>query len=151
MPKERARKANQRNAQDGRRKATKKERDGGEAIVPNGRQSLSFFSLLSSLLSSLPLFLLSSLLATAANFEAFEFDLAHGKCTSVGSLPPPFSHPSSLLSLLSSKKKGGNFALQEYFRRRIYFYYGFKLNQKNRRRGKLQALRLHINSKTIGL
>ena len=31
------------------------------------------------------------------------------------------------------------------------FYYGFKENQKSRRRGKLQSLRLHINSKTIGL
>ena len=65
--------------------------------------ALSFFSLLSSLLSSLPLFLplflLSSLLATAANFEAFECDLAHGKCTAVGSLPPPLS--SLLLSPFS--------------------------------------------------
>ena len=67
--------------------------------------SFSLFSL-SSLLSlscsrSFFLFssflLLSSLLATAANFEAFECDLAHSKCTAVGSLPPPLS--SLLLSL----------------------------------------------------
>ena len=37
-------------------------------------------------------------------------------------------------------KKGGNFLLQEYFRRGIYFYYSFKLIPKNRRRVKLQAL-----------
>ena len=80
--------------------------------------SLSFpSSLLSPLLSSLPLFLLSSLLATkhcgknrstntAANFEAFECDLAHGRCTAVGSLPPPL--PSLLPSLppLVKKKEG---------------------------------------------
>ena len=47
--------------------------------------------------------LLSSLLATAANFEAFECDLAHGKCTAVGSLPPPLS--SLLLSLPPLLKK----------------------------------------------
>ena len=72
---------------------------------------LSLFpsSLFFPLLSSLPLFLLSSLLTTkqcgknrstntAANFEAFECDLAHGRCKAVGSpsplsspLPPPFS------------------------------------------------------------
>ena len=41
---------------------------------------------------------------TAANIEAFECDLAQGKCTAVGSLPPPL--PSLLLfSLPSSKKK----------------------------------------------
>ena len=78
-----------------------------------------FFSLfsLSSLLSlscsrSFFLFssflLLSSLLAMAANFEAFECDLAHGKCTAIGSLPP----------LL--KKKGGNFSLQKYIWRGNY-------------------------------
>ena len=67
---------------------------------------LSLFSLLSSL--PLPLPLLSSLLATkhcgknrstntAANFEAFACDLAHGSLL----LPPP----SSLLSLSSSKEE----------------------------------------------
>ena len=53
---------------------------------------------------------------TVANIEAFECDLAQGKCTAVGSLPPPLpslppfspSHP---------QKKKGNFLLQEYFRR----------------------------------
>ena len=55
---------------------------------------LCFFSLLFSLLSSLPLSLLSSLLATkhcvknrstntASNFEAFECDLAYGRCTAL--------------------------------------------------------------------
>ena len=110
----------------------------------------SLFFPLFSLLSSLPLCLLSSLLATkhygknrstntAANIEAFECDLAQGKCTAVGSLPPP------LPSLVPSpphllKKRGGNFLLQEYFRRGNYFYYSFKLIQKNRRRVKLQTL-----------
>ena len=60
----------------------------------------SLFFPLFSLISSLPLSLLSSLLATkhcgknrstntASNFEAFECDMAQGKCTAVGSLPPP--------------------------------------------------------------
>ena len=31
------------------------------------------------------------------------------------------------------------------------FYYSFKLIPKSRRRGKLQSLRLHIDSKTIAL
>ena len=125
----------------------------------------SSFSFLLSLFPSLffpcslfssSFFLLYSLLATkhcgknrstntAANFEAFECDLAQGKCTAVGSLP------SSLLSLSSSSKKVGNFLLQEYFRRGIYFYYSFKLIPKNRRRVKLQSLHFYINSKTIGL
>ena len=93
-----------------------------------------YFSLLSSFFSLLFLFLfllllllllllfflfffsLSSLLATkhygknrstntAANIEAFECDLAQGKCTAIGSLPPPLSPPSSLLPLPSSKKE----------------------------------------------
>ena len=60
-------------------------------------------------------FLLYSLLATkhygknrstntAANIEAFECDLAQGKCTTVGSLPPPL--PSLLPSLLLKKREG---------------------------------------------
>ena len=89
---------------------------------------LALASLLSSLLSSLPLCLLSSLLATAANFEAFECDLAHGKCTAVGSLPPPLS--SLLLSLPPLLNSGEG----------IIFNYSFKLIQKNRRRVKLQTL-----------
>ena len=114
--------------------------------------SLSLFSLL----SSLPLFLLSSLLATkhdgknrsnntAANIEAFECDLAQGKCTAVGSLPPPLPASPPLL------KKKGDFLLQEYFRRGIYFYYSSKLISKNRSRVKLQALQFYLISKTIGL
>ena len=70
---------------------------------------LSSFPLLSYLFCLLFLFLflfslLSSLLATkhcgknrstntAANFEAFECDLAHGRCTAVGSLPPSLLPP----------------------------------------------------------
>ena len=52
--------------------------------------------------------LLSLLLATAANFEAFECDLAHGKCTAVGSLPPPLSSPPPF-SPSSPQKKEGTF------------------------------------------
>ena len=63
--------------------------------------SLSFLLFSSFLFSLLPLFLRSFLVATkhcgknrstnrAANLEAFECDLAHGRCTAVGSLPPPF-------------------------------------------------------------
>ena len=82
--------------------------------------SFSFsFSLAPSLALVLSLFLLSlsPLLATkhygknrstntAANIEAFECDLTQGKCTAVGSLPPPL--PSLLPSLppLLKKKKG---------------------------------------------
>ena len=93
--------------------------------------SLSSFSFSFSLAPSLtlalalvlPLFLLSSLLATkhyrknrstntAANIEALECDLAQGKCTAVGPLPPP--PPSPLPSLpplppLLNKKREGTF------------------------------------------
>ena len=126
---------------------------------------LSSFPLLSSLfslLSSLPLPLLSSLLATkhcgknrstntAANFEAFEGDLAHGRCTAVGSLPPSLS---SLLPFSPSppkKKDEGTFRYRNISGEGIIFHYSFILIQKNRRRVKLQALQLHINSKTIDL
>ena len=60
----------------------------------------------------------------------FECDLAHGSLT---------------------RKKGGNFLLQEYSRRGNYFYYSLKLIQKSRRRVKLQSLQFYLNSKTIGL
>ena len=67
--------------------------------------------------------------------------------------PPPLHSllPSLPLLLLLKKKKRGTFLLQEYSREEFIFYYSFKLNQKNRRRGKLQALQFYINSKTIGL
>ena len=82
--------------------------------------SLFFPSSLFSLLSSLPLPLLSSLLATkhcgknrstntAANFEAFECDLAHGRCTAVGSLPPSLNSLLPSLPLLLKKKKEETF------------------------------------------
>ena len=94
--------------------------------------SLSSLPLLSSLFCLLFLFFFSLLFATkhcgknrstntAANFEAFECDLAHGRCTAVGSLPPSLSSLLPSLPLLL-KKRRGNFLLQEYFRRRIYFY-----------------------------
>ena len=111
--------------------------------------SLSFF-----LLSSLPLFLLSSLLATkhygknrstntAANIEAFECDLAQGKCTAVGSLPPPL--PSLLPSPpLLFKKKEETFYYRNISGEGIILHYSFKLIQKNRRRVKLQSLQFFI-------
>ena len=99
--------------------------------------SLSFFSLflsslfcpssLFSLLSSLPLPRLSSLLATkhhgengstntAANIEAFECDLAHGKCTAVGSLRPPSSLPPT-----PRKKMRGLFITGIFRARELFF------------------------------
>ena len=99
------------------------------ALSPSSSLSLSllsfFFSLLFlfsyslapsltlALALVLSLFLLYSLLATkhygknrstntAANIEAFECDLAQGKCTAVGSLPPPLPSPSN-----AQKKREG--------------------------------------------
>ena len=109
--------------------------------------SLSFFSLLPSLLSSLALFLLSSLLATAANFEAFECDLVQGRCTAVGSLPPSLP---SLLPLSSSKKRRKLF-ITGIFPARGLFYITVFLFQKNRRQVKLQSLQFGTISKTIEL
>ena len=115
-----------------------------------------FFSLIFIFLSSfsfsfslalalvLSLFLLSSLLATehygknrstntVANIEAFECDLAQGKCTAVGSLPPPLpsllpSHP-----LLFSKKED-TFHYRNISGEGIILHYSFISIQKNRRR-----------------
>ena len=110
--------------------------------------SLSFFSLLSlfSLLSSLPP-LLSSLLAikhcgknrstnTAANFEAFECDLVHGRCTSVGSLPlpPPFS-PSP-----PQKKEEGTFNHRNISGEESIFYYSLKLIPKKSPPGEITVI-----------
>ena len=81
--------------------------------------SLSLFLSCSFLLlSCLPLSLLSSLLTTkhffknrstntAANIEAFECDPEQGKCTAVGSLPPPLSSllPSPLLPTHKKKSR----------------------------------------------
>ena len=107
-------------------------------VVKLGTLFLSLSLLLSLLLSSfsfsfslapsltlvlalvLSLFLLYSLLATkhhgknrstntAANIEAFECDLAQGKCTAVGSLPPPVPSLLPPPSLPSSKKREGTF------------------------------------------
>ena len=60
-----------------------------------------------------------------------------------------FYPPSSLPP--TPRTKRGDFLLQEYVRRGIYFYYSFKLIPKNRRRVKLQSLQFYINSKTINL
>ena len=93
-------------------------------------------SFLSSLFSLLFLFFFSLLFLatkhygknrstnTAANIEAFECDLAQGKCTAVGSLPPPFS-PSPHRNISGEG---------------IILHYSYKLIQKNRRGVKLQAL-----------
>ena len=114
--------------------------------------SLSFFSLLSSLLSSLFSSSFSSLFSsrhqqygknrstnTAANIEAFECDLAQGKCTAVGSLLPPL--PSLLPSLprLLKKKRGKTFYYRNISGEGIILHYSFILIQKNRRRVKLQS------------
>ena len=114
--------------------------------------SFSFsFSLAPSLTLALALvlslFLLSSLLATkhngknrstntAANTEAFECDLAQGKCTAVGSLPPPLS---SLLPLPPQKKRG-DFFLQEYFRRGNYFVLQFSINSEKSTPGEITVI-----------
>ena len=87
--------------------------------------SFSFaFSLAPSLTLALALvlslFLLYSLLATkhygknrstntAANIEAFECDLAQGKCTAVGSLPPPLPSLLPPSSLPHREKREGTF------------------------------------------
>ena len=95
----------------------------------------------------LSLFHLSSLLATkhygknrstntAANIEAFECDLAQGKCTAVGSLPPPL--PSLLLPLLLKEQE--TFYYRNISGEGIILYYRFILIQKNQRRVKLQSL-----------
>ena len=100
---------------------------------------LSLLPLLFPLLFPFPFlflffFSLSSLLATkhygknrstntADNIEAFECDLAQGKCTAVGSLPPPLPSPPPFSP--SPPQKRGNFLLQEYFRRGIYFLLQF--------------------------
>ena len=75
----------------------------------------------------------------AANIEAFECDLAQGKCTAVGSLPPP------LPSLLPSpppllKKREGTFYYRNISGEEFIFYYSLKLIPKNRRRVKLQGV-----------
>ena len=101
-----------------------------------------------ALVLSLPLFILSSLLATnhygknrstntAANIEAFECDLAQGKCT-VGSLPPPL--PSLLPSPPLLLKKKGNFLLQEYFRRGNYFVLQFYTNSEKSTPGEITVI-----------
>ena len=122
--------------------------------------SLFFRSSLFSLLSSLPLPLLSSRHQTlwkepinqhggqlrgiwmwsgARQVHSNRFS------PSFSPLPPPFS-PSP-----PQKKKKKELLITRRFQPRIYFYYSFKLVLKNRRRVKLQALQFYINSKTIGL
>ena len=49
------------------------------------------------------------------------------------------------------KTKEGTFYYRIFSGEGINLHYSLKLNQKNRRRGKLQSLQFYINSKTIGL
>ena len=56
----------------------------------------------------------------AANIEAFECDLAQGKCTAVGSLPPP------LPSLLPPRKLRGGLYYRNISGEEFIFYYSFK-------------------------
>ena len=90
--------------------------------------SFSLSQFFSSSFSSL----FSSRHQTLLNFEAFACDLAHGRCTAVGyllsssPLPPPFPSPSNA----QKKNERGNFLLQEYFRRGIYFLLQFFKFQK---------------------
>ena len=109
-----------------------------------------FLSSLSSFLSSLPsllfLFFFSLLFSpsnTMERTEAFECDLAQGKCTAVGSLPPPLSSllPSPPLLL---KKRGGNY-YRNISGEGIILHYSFKLIQKNRRQVKLQSLQFYLH------
>ena len=118
-------------------------------VVKLGTLSLSLaLSLLSPLFSSLFRFFLLSLFSLFFFFFFFSWSLS---CSCSSSLSPllatnqPTRRPTSrhlnviwrrasalqsvlsLLLLPSSKiKKRGDFLLQEYFRRGIYFYYGFK-------------------------
>ena len=84
----------------------------------------------------------------AANFEAFECDLAHGRCTAVSSLPPSLPSLLPSLPLLLQKKKRGLFITGIFPARNLFFITVCKLIPKNRRRVKLQALQFYINSKT---
>ena len=52
---------------------------------------------------------------------------------------------------VARRARKGTFHYRNISGEEFIFYYGFKLNLKNGRRGKLQSLRLDINSKTIGL
>ena len=121
----------------------------------------SLFFPLFSLLSSLPLFLLSSLLATKhygknrstntpANIEAFVIWRRASAQQSVLSLllSPPLP---SLPPPPSSKKKEETFYYRNISGEGIILHYSFILIQKNRRRVKLQSLQFYTNSKTIKL
>ena len=79
---------------------------------------LSLFSLLSSVFSSSSLF--SSRHQTQSNIEALECDLAQGKCTAVGSLPPP------LPSLPHPEKREGTFYYRNISGEEFIFYHSFK-------------------------
>ena len=103
--------------------------------------------LLLALALALYLFLLSSLLATkhfgknrstntAANIEAFECDLAQGKCTAVGSLPPPLpSLLPSLPPLLKKKERDRNISGEDFI-----FDYSLKTNSKKSPSGEITVI-----------
>ena len=109
-------------------------------------------SLTQDLARVLSLFLLYSLLATkhygknrstntAANIEAFECDLAQGRCTAVGSLPSP---PSSDLSVPESKKNEENFLLQKFFRRGNYLTLQFYINSEKSPPGEITVITVFL-------
>ena len=119
-------------------------------------------SLTLALVLSLFLFLLYSLLATkhygknrstnTANIESFECDLVQGKCTAVGSLPPPL--PSLLSSLPPShtqKNEEGTFYCRNISGEEFFFITVLNKIKRNAAGEKLQSLQFYINSKTIGL
>ena len=100
--------------------------------------SLSFFSLLSSLLATKH-YGKNRSTNTAANIEAFECDLAQGKCRAVGSLPPP------LPSLLPSpppllKKEEETFYYRNISGEGIILRYSFKINPENSPPGEITVI-----------
>ena len=126
--------------------------------------SLSFHFSLIFLFSSFSfsLFFFFFLCSCSYSFScSFSCSCRHGfwlrRCRLMSSLPLLFRSCSMKTSLANDfavvrlENERGTFLIQEYFRRRIYFYYSFKLIPKTRRRGKLQTLQFYINSKTIGL
>ena len=117
--------------------------------------SLSFFSLLSSLLFSL-------LFSPPNNVERTDQPTRRPTSRLLNLIWRTASAQQSVLSLLLSPpsslpspshrlKKEGTFYYRNISGEGIILNYSFKLIQKNRRRVKLQASLLHINSKSIDL
>ena len=80
----------------------------------------------------------------ASNFEAFECDVANGRfIATANELHGMFPPSSSLLpppSLPHPEKKRGDFLLQEYFRRGIYFLIQFSINSQKSPPGKITVV-----------